>query len=107
MNYYDLYGTRDMTREQLQHIVGTALELTFRARHSSFIGDYYKADVGREIFAIEPNYVDEGDEDDVLEPEFADYPVLLRVSRTERGDEIRNVLLGIAGLEHLRRDTRD
>jgi hypothetical protein len=106
MKYYDLYGTRDMTIDELQEAVGSVLETSFQARYSSFIGPYYTAELGNEVFDIEPNFMDDRDEDEVLEPEFADYPVLLRVSRTQRGDEIREALAEIPGLELLRRDTR-
>jgi hypothetical protein len=107
MKYYDLYGIRDMSTNDLQHAVGSAIQLSFRRRHSGEIGTYYKAELDDEIFAIESNFQDERNEDEILEPEFADFPVLLRVSRTQRGDELRDMLLEIPGLEHLRRDTRD
>jgi hypothetical protein len=106
MKYYDLYGTRSSSADELQSAVGLALGLAFMARYSSFIGPYYTAELGDEIFDIERNFMDDRDEDEVLEPQFADYPILLRVSRTQRGDEIRDVLAEIHGLEHLRRDTR-
>jgi hypothetical protein len=107
MKYYDLYGTRDMTIEELQLAAGAALQISFKARDSSFTGPYYNALDGNEIFDVHLNFHDERNEDEILRPEFADYPVLLFVSRTERGDEIRDALTEIPGLEHLRRDTRD
>ena len=106
MKYYDLYGTRGMTTHELQEAAAAALGVSFAPRESSFTGDYYKADLGDENFAIYVNFKDPRYEDEILRPQFADYPVLLFVNHTERGDEIRGMLLEIPGLEHLRRDTR-
>jgi hypothetical protein len=43
----------------------------------------------------------------LLEPEFADRPVLLYVNGTEQGDEIEARLLNISGVDDLRRDARE
>ena len=43
-------------------------------------------------------------QDEVLKPEFADCPVLLYASRTDRPDEIQDLLLKIPGLDHLKRE---
>jgi hypothetical protein len=107
MKYYDLYGTRSMSTDELQEAVASALGISFEARYSSFIGPYFNADLEEENFAIWPNFLDGGDEDEIQEPEFADRPVLLYVNDSERGAELEHVLTEIPGLEHLRRDTRD
>jgi hypothetical protein len=106
MKYYDLYGTRTMSTDELQRAVALVLGVSFQARYSDEIGSYFNADVDQENFSVERNFLDDGDEDDIQEAEFADRPALLFVNRTERGDEIRGMLLEIPGLEHLRRDTR-
>jgi hypothetical protein len=107
LRYYDLYGTRGISIDELQAAAGAALAISFERRYHDEIGYYHSAEVGEESFTIEPNFLEEGNEEDIQEPELADRPVLLYVSRTERGDEIRDLLLEIPGLEHLRRDTRD
>ena len=107
MKYYDLYGTRDMTIDELRVGAASALEVSFSARESSSTGPYYKADLGDENFAIYVNFKDPRYEDEILRPQFADYPVLLFVNRTERADELRGRLLEVPGLVHLRRDARD
>ena len=107
MRYYDLYGTKTMTADETQGVVAKTLSVEFQRRYHDDIGYYYEAEQGDEVYDVEPNYTSGYDEEEILEPEFADYPVLVRVSRTARGDELRNLLLEIQGLEHLRRDTRD
>ena len=104
--HYDLYGARAIAAEELRMIVESALGISFRARYNDSIGSYFNADVGSENFTVEPNFLDVGDEEEIQEPEFADRSVLLYVNGTERGDELRGRLLGIPGLELLRRDTR-
>jgi hypothetical protein len=108
MRCYDLYGTRGMTVEELRDELETRLNVTFVARYSDDIGSYFKASgLGNENFSIQPNFEDNWDEDEVQEPEFANHPVLLYVNRTERGDDVRDELSEIPGLEFLRRDTLD
>ncbi|TMK89055.1 MAG: hypothetical protein E6G57_03485 [Actinobacteria bacterium] len=105
MKYYDLYGTRVMSAGNLAGAVASVLGISFNARDSQFVGPYFHAASGDEILDIELNDFPDRDEDELLEPDFADYQVLLRVSRTERADEIRNRLGEIPGLDHLRRKT--
>jgi hypothetical protein len=107
MTYYDLYGTRTATIEELEHAVSSVLGIAFTARRNDAVGDYYLAVVDGEHFSIQPNYESDGDEEGVLETRFADYRLLLYVDDTERGDEIRDRLIEIPGLEHLRRDVRE
>jgi hypothetical protein len=105
MRYYDLYGIRDASIDELQQAVGRVVDVAFRRRHNDDMGDYFKAELGDEVFRVERNFLDNHNEDEIVEPEFANYPVLVRVSRTQRPDEIRQLLLEIPGLEHLRRDS--
>lgn len=107
MKCSDLYGTRTLTVDEVRNKVASALGVPWERRYSDEIGYYFEADADGENFALHTNYLDAGDEDEVREPEFADRVVLLYVSGTERGDEIRDALLTIEGVEHLRRDTRD
>lgn len=105
MRDYDLYGTREMTIDDLQRAAGSALTISFSQRDNADLGSYYYATAGDETFDICRNFADDRPEDEVLRPEFADYPVLLFVSRTQRGDEIRALLADISGLDFLRRET--
>src|SRR5436309_1325869 len=107
MKYYDVYGSRAMPIDAVRSSVGSALGVAFERRYHDDIGDYFEADVDGENFLLQPNFLDVGDEEEIQEPEFADRPVLLYVSDTDRGDEIRDLLLEVPGLEHLRRDTRE
>jgi hypothetical protein len=103
---YDLYGSCSVPLEELRDAVESMLGVEFSPHRSDYVGDYYKtAGFVGETIAIQPNYLDGGDEDEVLEPAFADRPVLLYVNETDRGDEIRGLLAGIAGLDFLRRKT--
>ncbi len=104
MRYHDLYGTRAMTIDELQAAVGSELQTSLERRYNDDLGYYYLAEVGEETFEIVRNFADDRPEDEVLRPEFADYPTLFFVSRTDRPDEIRDLLLDIQGLEHLKRE---
>jgi hypothetical protein len=104
MRTYDLYGTRTMTAEVLARFLQSLLDVPFEPRRSGFVGDYYLAKLGEERFSVEPNVDDERDEEEPLEPEFADRTVLLYVDRTERAGELEQMLASIGGLELLRRD---
>jgi hypothetical protein len=105
MRYYDLYGARDMSIDELQQAVGPVVNLSFRRRYNDDMGFYFKGELGDEVFRVERNFPNDHNEEEVVEPEFANYPVLLLVSRTHRPDEIRDLLLEIPGLDHLRRDS--
>jgi hypothetical protein len=104
MKTYDLYGTRAMSIDELQAAAGAALQISLERRDNDDLGYYYRARVGDEIFDIVRNFSDDRPEDEVLKPEFADYPVLFYVSRTDRPNEIQDLLLDIEGLEHLKRE---
>lgn len=108
MKVYDLYGSRSATLEAMREAVESVLDVEFAAHRSDYVGDYYRtAGFVGETIVIQRNCLDDADEGEVLEPEFADRPVLLYVNKTGRGDEIRDLLLTIPGLEHLRRDSLD
>src|SRR5438874_1937761 len=95
-----------MTADETQGVVAKTLSVEFERRHNDDLGYYYLAEVGEETVEIVRNFADDRPEDEVLRPEFADYPTLFFVSRTDRPDEIRDLLLEVPGLELLRRDTR-
>ncbi|HEX6498442.1 MAG TPA: hypothetical protein VF054_05350, partial [Micromonosporaceae bacterium] len=104
----DLYGTT-LDAERLRDRLHEVLDVEFVARESSFKGDYYLAGSrSGEHFEIQPNQIP-GDwgEWDLMEEDFAEYPMLLYVYRTERADELRNRLREVPELVHLRRRVRE
>lgn len=105
---YDLYGTTTMSIVQLRDIIVEALGITFTLHDSAFRGGtYFRAgDLGGEEFVIQRNSFEFDDEQEVAEPEFAHYPVIFWVAWTERGDELREELAVIEGLDFLRRRVR-
>ncbi len=104
MKTYDLYGTSTITAEVLARFLQSLLDIPFEPRRSAFVGNYYRASMGEERFSAEPNADDERDEEEPLEPEFADRTVLLYVDRTERAGQLERMLVSIGGLALLRRD---
>ena len=102
---YDLYGTRTLAIDELRAAVENALSVHLEGHESGYLGgDYFLAgDLRGEHVLIQRNHVDEGDEEEVAEPQFADYPVLLQVNATPRGDELKCRLLAIEGVDFLKR----
>lgn len=105
---YDLYGTMTMSISQLRDLIARALAITFAMHDSAFRGGtYFRAgDIGGEEFVIQRNSFEFDDEQEVAEPEFARYPVIFWVAWTERGDELKQELAVIEGLDFLRRRVR-
>jgi hypothetical protein len=103
MTTFDLYGSPNLTADELCAAVGAALGVSFVEHDSSFRGRYLLAD-GRPRLEVQPNRVP-GDDGQLepMESEFVDYPALLYVHGSDRPDEIRDLLAGIAGLAFLRR----
>ena len=107
MRYYDLYGTRRTDIEDLQLAVATALEISFTARNSLVKGDYYKADLARpRSVEVRPNLVNDYGEEELIEPDYADRPLLVYVDGFDYAPDLEKVLTRIPDLELLRRDTR-
>lgn len=103
--YYDLYGTKTLGIDELRSAVEKALSVNFERHESSYLGgDYFLAgDLRGEHALIQRNHLGDADEQEVAEPEFADHPILLQVNATTRGDDTRELLLGIEGVDFLRR----
>jgi hypothetical protein len=103
MKTFDLYGSPNLTADELCAAVGTVLAASFVEHDSSFRGRYFLAD-GVPRLEVQPNQVP-GDDGELepMEPEFVDYPMLLYVQGSDYPDEIRDRLAGIAGLAFLRR----
>jgi hypothetical protein len=108
MTTSDLYGSRRDDIEALRSAAERALGVKFQLHEYDWYGgDYLRTpQVGTEFFLLLHNRVVTPDGDEILEPEFPGYAVLLRVAGTERADEIRVHLTGIDELDHLRRKVR-
>lgn len=102
---YELYGSTKLSMADLRHAIENLLELSFSVHESAYRGgEYLRAgDLGGEEFVIQRNTFDFDNEEEVAEPDFAQYPVIFWVAWTERGDELRNRLAEIRDLDFLRR----
>lgn len=105
---YDLYGSRTLSVPELRDAGEGVLGLRFILHESAYRGgEYFRAgDPGGEEFVIQLNSFEFDNEEEISEPEYADYPVILWIAWTERGDELRKKLNAIPGLEFLRRKVR-
>jgi hypothetical protein len=101
---YDLYGSKNLSIDEVQDLAYTALNLEFQRRSSDYLGgDYFLAHgPDDERFTVCENFLDEQGE--LLEPEFEGFPVLLRVDATSRAELIQIALERSGRLEHLRRE---
>lgn len=102
MKTYDLYGTSEMTIDQLRDRIEQLLEVEFHEHDSSYVGVYYRAgDLRGENFVLQANGPEE-DPDELPEPEFAEQSVILEVNASERPEALRKVLSAVPGLILLR-----
>jgi hypothetical protein len=102
----DLYGTSLLSMVELREKVERVLGVKFDPHDSAYMGgDYFRAGElgGGEEFVIQRNNFEFAGEAETAEPDYPDYSVMLQVSWTDRGDEIRNRLSDIRGLLFLRR----
>jgi len=99
---YDLYGTKTLSMGDLRDAIQSNTGLWLDLRNSQHLGgDYFRGgDIGGEEFTIQQNWDEEGE---TIEEEFREYPVLFRVDRSRRADELREALKGVAGLQFLKR----
>jgi hypothetical protein len=102
----DLYGTRNLSTSELRQKAEKILGVKFNLHDSAYRGgEYFRAGElgGGEEFVIQLNNFKFAGESETAEPDYPEYPVILQISWTERGDELRNELSGIVGLTFLRR----
>ncbi|MBA3874620.1 MAG: hypothetical protein H0X30_36285 [Anaerolineae bacterium] len=91
MTNYDLYGFHSGDLNQIATKLEAILNISWVARHSSFIGDYFEFGEPRgEIFTLQTNFDDY--EDDWMEPKFKEYLVLLYISNTMRSTELETLI---------------
>jgi hypothetical protein len=102
---YDLYGSKSLDLEELSSAVEKALGMVLQRHESSYLGgDYFVAgDPRDEEIVVQKNDIGDEGTEELAEPQFDEYPILLRVNASTRGDEIRERLLVIAGVDFLRR----
>jgi hypothetical protein len=102
---HDLYGATNFSMRDLRDEVENVLSINFNLHDSLYRGgDYFRAgELAGEKFVIQLNHFEFYGEPETAEPEYSNYSVILRISSTDRGDELRKKLGMIAGLEFLRR----
>ena len=101
---YDLYGSKTLSLNELRDAVEATTGIAFERRNSDYLGgDYFRGgEVGAEEFVIQGNLDQDGE---VIENDFVAFAALLRIDRSPKADELREVLRGVADLEFLRRTT--
>ena len=105
---HDLYGSTTLSMAELRHAVENTLDIAFSLNDSAYKGgEYFRAgDLGGEEFVIQRNTFEFDNEEEVAEPDYVQYPVIFWIAWTERGDELREELTKITGLDFLRRMVR-
>lgn len=101
MSVMDLYGVKDRSHADVSYQIASLLQITFVPRDGLFMGEYDSWDGrdGEELKLV--NNVGDPD-DDMLHPEYPDYPVIFQVFRPARDQDLHERLLaGIPGLVHL------
>ncbi len=103
---YDLYGSHSLSLVELREAAEGCLGIRFTLHDSIYRGgDYFRSgDIGGEEFVIQLNRFEYENEEEIAEPAYADYLVIFRIGWTERGDELREKLRKVPGLDFLRRE---
>lgn len=88
---YMIYGLPAQPFEDLLHRLNSVFGIELVAHESTYRGVYYRSGpTGREHFLLQPNYLDR--EDEWIDEEHKECPLLLYVNETTRPDEITQVL---------------
>ena len=87
-SFFDLYDFVNTDIDEAAVTLEKILSITFIARESSYLGEYYSTPTIKngEKITLEENF--NKIEDDWAEAEFEQYPLILYVSNTRRADEI-------------------
>lgn len=103
MKTYDLYGLTNGSLEDVRSNVEKALPVKFEPHESSFIGDYFLADMANdENIQIRKN-IDPID-GEPAEGQYPEASILIYVNGTERADEVAQKLDSqMPEIKHLRR----
>ena len=101
MSTKDIFGLKNMPHAEASRQIASLFQLKFELRESSYVGEYdlFRGRDG-ESFKLVHNVGDP--DEDMLHPEYPDYPVIFQVYRPTRDEELHERLLaGIPGLVHL------
>jgi hypothetical protein len=100
--HYMLFGSSELDIASCRALVEDALAVAFEGHESSFVGEYYLAGLpGGEQFELRTN---RDAEDELTEPEFSAFVVLLYANKTSRPDAISEAIGHGRGLVKLRSD---
>jgi len=90
MKSYDLYGFISDDLNELAKSLEHRLSVLFTLHESSYRGGtYYRSGIpGQEEFILQRNY--DPLENELAEPEFPEYPIILYIGPTERSKEIKD-----------------
>lgn len=104
MRTYDIYGFVNVTMAEVKAGVEAAANTVLAVHDSSYRGgEYYRVKTGDEEIILQQNKIEH---DEWAEEEFKEFPMILYIARTERGDELKNKVLGrLASGKFLRRNT--
>src|SRR5262245_57393546 len=105
---YEVYGSKVLTLPELRDAVEQALGIRFRLHENDARGgDYFRAgELGGEEIVVQLNRFEYDGEDETAVDEFREYPVILWIAWTRRGDELQQRLATIVGLDFLKRVVR-
>lgn len=101
---FDLYGFTQNDINTIRILVEKAVGILFEAHNSSYLGgNYYRCGVvDSEHFILQQN-LDLVD-NEPIEPEYSEFPVLLYVNRTKRPEELTRLITklcdGVVLLRH-------
>lgn len=107
---YDYYEARESDLARVSELISAAADVTFTLRHSSYVGDYYRAKVsqGQEL-RVQPNEITDEHGTFLRWEEFSRYPTVVTVKQVlETGaepltflDDLRHKFRDVDGLEFL------
>jgi hypothetical protein len=102
-----VFGSRSLSIDELKVAVEpVSTNVAFELHESDMMGgDYWLVrGPGNETWQIHLNQPEDDEPECLIEPDFPDYPTLLRVHVTERADELEVTLRAVDGLDFLRRE---
>jgi len=103
MKAYDLYGIDAGSLDSAKSLVEGLLQVSFEGHDSSYVGEYFEAgSIGEENFRLREN-LDPLD-GKPAEMDFASHRILLEVNGSNRGDELRALLVTNTRIIVLRRE---
>jgi hypothetical protein len=90
MKIYDLYGFPDNNIEEVVGTLEGALKIKFEAHTSDYVGNHYTyGELIHENFQLKPNREPDGE---WAEEKYKEMGLLLYIGRTQRADELKELL---------------